>query len=235
MAMNHVGDVVVLLGREAPRRGATRGVGTWCDFGGRVTPKGGCPATCASRELQEETLGLMNIPASGLRHQKGSAARTVLDAGEECFGGSYRMYIIGVPFDPDIPSLFGARRMACLGGCFAKRGGGGGGIENARVVGGVANHVKHTRQGVPHLFTPTPSGLVPNDSMFEKDCLSWVGLHYLLRLLRQSSNLSRRGHILRPEFASTLTRNTATMMCAASKIYNIPPPPHKRFPAMVPK
>jgi len=79
------GNVVVLLGREAPQKGY-RVSNTWSDFGGRVdlASDGPCAASCAAREFTEETGAAIRIDNGhhGSHAQVQEAMAAALRAGD---------------------------------------------------------------------------------------------------------------------------------------------------------
>ncbi|QHN71348.1 hypothetical protein [Mollivirus kamchatka] len=131
------GTLFFLLGREAyrqPRRHLHAETGDvtadaaqtrplhrreWSDFGG-YREASESPTACAERELFEETLGLVSIPALD-SHQQAQAMLSIdveLSFGRPAGSGSsttpviHRLYVLPITWQPDVPRLFQERHQA---------------------------------------------------------------------------------------------------------------------------
>jgi hypothetical protein len=98
ISRNEHGDVVFLLGKDSRD-------GVFSDFGGKAEAiDNGDPVNTATREFYEETLGcLCNSPHSIRERVK---KMSVLVNGTTKKGNVYSMFIIEVPYIPDLPLRF---------------------------------------------------------------------------------------------------------------------------------
>ncbi len=95
---NEQGDIVFLLGKDSRD-------GVFSDFGGKSEPiDNGDPVNTATREFYEETLGcLCNSPHSIRERVK---KMSVMVTGTTKKGNVYSMFMIEVPYIPDLPLRF---------------------------------------------------------------------------------------------------------------------------------
>lgn len=98
ISRNEYGDVVFLLGKDSRD-------GVFSDFGGKAeTMDNGDPVNTATREFYEETLGcLCNSPHSIRERVKNMS---VMVNGTTKKGNIYSMFLIEVPYIPDLPLRF---------------------------------------------------------------------------------------------------------------------------------
>jgi hypothetical protein len=98
ISRNEHGDVVFLLGKDSRD-------GVFSDFGGKAeTIDNGDPVNTATREFYEETLGcLCNSPHSIRERVKNMS---VMVHGTTKKGNVYSMFLIEVPYIPDLPLRF---------------------------------------------------------------------------------------------------------------------------------
>ena len=98
ISRNEHGDVVFLLGKDSRD-------GVFSDFGGKSEPIDNCdPVNTATREFYEETLGcLCNSPHS-IRERVKKMSVTVNGTTKK--GNMYTMFLIEVPYIPDLPLRF---------------------------------------------------------------------------------------------------------------------------------
>jgi hypothetical protein len=98
ISRNEHGDVVFLLGKDSRD-------GVFSDFGGKSEAvDNGDPVNTATREFYEETLGcLCNSPHSIRERVK---KMSVMVNGTTKKGNVYSMFIIEVPYIPDLPIRF---------------------------------------------------------------------------------------------------------------------------------
>ena len=93
----------LLLGRES--------YGQWSDFGGRASPgEDDGPEATASRELEEETLGVLRVSPESLR-----AGRYLYRFETRYAPGDppFVTFLLQWPFEPDLLRRFAAARSAC--------------------------------------------------------------------------------------------------------------------------
>lgn len=98
ISRNEHGDIVFLLGKDSRD-------GVFSDFGGKAeTIDNGDPVNTATREFYEETLGcLCNSPHSIRERVKNMS---VMVHGTTKKGNVYSMFLIEVPYIPDLPLRF---------------------------------------------------------------------------------------------------------------------------------
>lgn len=98
ISRDEYGGVVFLLGKDSRD-------GVFSDFGGKAeTIDNGDPVNTATREFYEETLGcLCNSPHSIRERVK---KMSVMVNGTTKKGNVYRMFIIEIPYIPDLPIRF---------------------------------------------------------------------------------------------------------------------------------
>ena len=99
------GTLYFLLGRETDW---ATGRPAWCDFGGSTDGDEGA-AACASRELREESMGLVEASAESL--ESISVARMQFIGQRRLQATEYVTFLHQIPFTPGLPNRFVQQRL----------------------------------------------------------------------------------------------------------------------------